>query len=219
MIGRLRSAPESARRPGRASPALEHATLRPTSERPERLRGLPTGSPRQPRPHVDVSAPEALDPEPLLRFLHDKGVRHIIIGGVAVAAHGYARTTKDLDVVPRPDWQNLARLAGALVELHAIPAELGDFAANEVPMDATNPDDLAAGGNFRIETDLGALDVMQWVAGIETDDLYAELEREALGFTLDGTPLRYCGLAHLRAMKQAAGRPRDLDDLEQLPTS
>jgi hypothetical protein len=29
--------------------------------------------------------------------------------------------------------------------------------------------------------------------------------------------VRYCGLGHLRAMKQAAGRPRDLDDLEHLP--
>jgi hypothetical protein len=38
-----------------------------------------------------MSTPEALDPEPLLRFLHVKGVAHIIIGGVAVAAHGYAR--------------------------------------------------------------------------------------------------------------------------------
>ncbi len=59
---------------------------------------------------------------------------------------------------------------------------------------------------------------MQWVAGVEADDLYAELECAALSFTLDEIPLRTCGLAHLRAMKMAAGRPRDLDDLEHLPT-
>jgi len=41
-----------------------------------------------------MTVPEAIDPEPLLRCLHGKGVAHIIIGGVAVAAHGYARPTR-----------------------------------------------------------------------------------------------------------------------------
>jgi hypothetical protein len=59
---------------------------------------------------------------------------------------------------------------------------------------------------------------MQWISGIEVDDVYAELASSALRFTLEDVPLRYCGLEHLRAMKQAAGRPRDLDDLEHLPT-
>jgi len=53
---------------------------------------------------------------------------------------------------------------------------------------------------------------------VDADDLYGELDRSALAFTLDGIPLRYCGLTHLRAMKHAAGRPRDLDDLEHLPS-
>lgn len=165
-----------------------------------------------------MTAPEALDPEPLLRFLDERRVVHIVIGGVAVAAHGYARPTKDLDIVPRGDHENLARLAQALAEIHASAAELGDFAADEFATDATDAEDLAGGGNFRLETDLGPLDVMQWVAGVDTDDLFAELDGMALSFTLDGIALRYCGLGHLRAMKQAAGRPRDLDDLEHLAT-
>jgi hypothetical protein len=165
-----------------------------------------------------MSAPEALDPEPLLRFLHVKGVAHIIIGGVAVAAHGYARPTRDLDVVPDSDQENLTRLAAALAQINATPVGHRDFATGEFPMDATDVYDLAGGGNFRLDTDLGPLDVMQWVAGIDALDLYGELDRAALAFTLDDIPLRYCGLAHLRAMKTAAGRPRDLDDLEHLPS-
>ncbi len=160
---------------------------------------------------------EALDPEPLLRFLHERDVDHILIGGVAVAAHGYRRPSKDLDIVPSPDAGNLSRLARALRELHARPAELGDFETHEMPMDATRTDDLAQGGNFRLETDLGALDIMQWISGIDADDLYAELDRDALSFSLDEVQIRYCSLAHLRAMKAAAGRPRDLDDLQHLP--
>jgi hypothetical protein len=46
---------------------------------------------------------------------------------------------------------------------------------------------------------------------------FAELDRDALAFRLDDIPVRYCSLAHVRAMKAAAGRPRDLDDLEHLP--
>src|SRR5437763_13517081 len=98
---------------------------------------------------------DALDPEPLLRFLHEQGVEHILIGGVAVAAHGYRRPSMDLDIVPAPAADNLARRAEALRELHARPAELGDFDSDEMPMDARRVDDLALGGNFRLETDLG----------------------------------------------------------------
>lgn len=79
-------------------------------------------------------AMEALDPEPLLRFLHEQGVKHILIGGVAVAAHGYRRPSKDLDIVPSPDPDNLSRLAHALVAINARPAELGDFEPDELPM-------------------------------------------------------------------------------------
>lgn len=145
-----------------------------------------------------MTRPEALDPQPLLRYLHEHGVVHIIIGGVAVAAHGYARPTQDLDVVPGANRDNLARLAAALAEINANPAEGGDFASEEFPMDATDVDDLALGRNFRLETDLGPLDVMQWIAGVDADDLYGELDRDAIAFTLDELPLRYCGLAPTR---------------------
>ena len=43
-------------------------------------------------------------------------------------------------------------------------------------MDARDIDDLTGGGNFRLDTDLGPLDVMQWITGIEVDNLYAELD-------------------------------------------
>jgi hypothetical protein len=168
------------------------------------------------RPRSLRAEMNALDPEPLLRFLHEQGVAHILIGGVAVAAHGYPRPSRDLDLVPAPDADNLRRLARALASLHARPAELSDFAPGELTADATSEDDLARGGNFRLETDLGPLDIMQWIAGIDAEDLYAELDRDALVFSLGDVPVRYCGLEHLRAMKQAAGRPRDLDDLEHL---
>jgi hypothetical protein len=160
---------------------------------------------------------DTLDPLPLLRFLHERGVEHIVIGGFAVNAHGFARPSKDLDIVPNPSRENLSRLAVALGELNTRNAESGDFQDGEFPLDPTSVEDLSQGGNFRLETDLGGLDVMQWIAGIDVDDPYSELAAHAIEGRPDDVPMRVCGLAHLRAMKQAAGRPRDLDDLQHLP--
>jgi hypothetical protein len=159
---------------------------------------------------------EPLNPGPLLRRLHDAGVLHIIVGGFAVNAHGYIRPTKDLDIVPDADPANLARLAAVLRALDATPVGLGDFDLAEFPFDPTKPEDLAQGANFRLETSLGDLDVMQWLAGLDSDDAYAELAADAIEGELDGVPLRVCGLDHLLAMKRAAGRPRDIDDIGHL---
>jgi hypothetical protein len=158
----------------------------------------------------------ALDPAPLLRFLHEREIAHIVVGGFAVNAHGYIRVTKDLDIVPSPTEKNLERLAQALRELDATILDTGDFKPEELPADPTNAAGLALGGNFCLRTNLGRLDVMQWLSGIETDDLYAVFDPEAAEGNLEGVPVRVCGLEHLRAMKRAAGRPQDLVDLRQL---
>lgn len=160
---------------------------------------------------------EALDPIPLLRFLAERGIRHIVIGGFAVNAHGFIRVSKDLDIVPDPSRENLEMLARALGELNARNAEGDDLDEDEFPLDPTSVDDLSQGGNFRLATDLGELDVMQWVAGLDSENPYVELMEQAIEGQPDGVRVWICGLAHLRAMKQAAGRPRDLDDLEHLP--
>jgi hypothetical protein len=124
----------------------------------------------------------ALDPVPLLKHLHEHGVEHIIIGGLAVSAHGHVHATQDLDIVPSPSPKNLERLAAALADVDAL-------------------DDL---------------NVIQRASGIETNDLYAELHREALPGVLEDTPVRVCGLEHLLVMKRAGAQPQDLADLERL---
>ncbi|HEY3866520.1 MAG TPA: hypothetical protein VGL54_10605 [Solirubrobacteraceae bacterium] len=152
----------------------------------------------------------------LLKRLHGSDIEHIVVGGWAVAAHGFVRVTKDLDIVPNPAAENLEKLAKMLQDLHATVLDAGDFNPEEVPADPTRAADLAMGGNFCLLTDIGRLDVMQWLSGVDFDDLYTELDHGTIESSIDGVPVRVCGLEHLRAMKRAAGRPQDLKDLEQL---
>ena len=139
-----------------------------------------------------LAVTEELDPIPLLRFLEERDIKHIVIGGFAVNAHGFIRVSKDLDIVPDPSRENLEKLAGALDELNARNAEGNDLADDEFPLDPTSVGDLSQGGNFRLETDLGELDIMQWIAGLHADDPYAELAEQAVEGQPDGITVRIC---------------------------
>jgi hypothetical protein len=57
---------------------------------------------------------ERLDVGALLRQLHDAQVKHVLIGVLAVDAWGVIRSTKDIDICPSPDPDNLSRLADLL---------------------------------------------------------------------------------------------------------
>jgi hypothetical protein len=88
------------------------------------------------------------DPRELATALHAGEVDYVIIGGLAVAAHGYVRATKDLDIVPSPEPANLDRLARVLRTLEGELYGIGDFDAAEFPFDPLDPEQLAEGGNF-----------------------------------------------------------------------
>ena len=64
-------------------------------------------------------------PDELIAALSDGGVEYVLIGGLAVGAHGFPRATKDVDVVPAPDAGTLDRLTKVL---RAIEAQLGRLA-------------------------------------------------------------------------------------------
>lgn len=159
------------------------------------------------------------EPDDLLLALIEAQVDFVVIGGVAVGVHGFVRATKDLDIVPGPHPENMQRLAHLLSEIHAQHVGLGDFSPEEFPFDPTDPVQLGEGANFRLETDLGGLDILQWVAGIDSEVAYEELAPCALLVAFRGKEIQVCSLDHLRAMKRAAARPQDLQDLERLACS
>jgi hypothetical protein len=145
-------------------------------------------------------------------------VEYVLIGGLAVSAHGAVRTTKDVDICPSPAPANLGRLAAFLATLgvRQLGVEKGGLSADEMPYDPTRVEDLAVGGNFRLETPLGILDVMQWIPGIDSDHAYATLAAQADSTNAFGIVVRVCSLEHLLTMKRTAGRPIDLQDIADL---
>jgi len=151
-----------------------------------------------------------LDLRALLEELHEGGVRFVLVGGVAVGAHGYVRATEDLDIVPETSAENLRRLGNALVTLEATLPLAGDRPFNP----REHGDRLARGENMTLQTRHGALDIIQRLSGVPG---YQELARDAVTSDLLGVPVRVCSLAHLRRTKEVRGGSQDIADLERLP--
>jgi hypothetical protein len=112
--------------------------------------------------------------------------------------------TRDHDIVPDPDRENLVRLVRLLAEIDAEHAGIGDFSTDEFAFDPLHPDQLAQGENFRLSTSLGPVDVTQWIAGIDLIPR-SRRSREAIKVTLPMRQLLVAGFDDLRAMKLAAG--------------
>jgi hypothetical protein len=157
---------------------------------------------------------QPLDAGTILGTLLAHDVDFLVIGGLAVAAHGFIRGTKDVDIVPAPDRENLRRLHHALAELDAEPIELGDLRPEEMPVPFT-PEGLNEGGNWSLQTRAGRVDVMQWIPGIEHG--YVSLRPNAIEEAVPRVGgVRFAGYDDLVTMKRMAGRPEDELDLRRL---
>lgn len=137
----------------------------------------------------------------LLRLFHAEGVEYLVVGGYAVIAHGFPRTTGDLDVWVRPTASNARRVVQALAQFGYAQGEFEEADFTLVP-------------NFlSFNSNEAWIDLMTDVLGVS----FAEALAGSLELTFADVPVRYIGLAALRQAKRATGRPQDLRDLENLP--
>jgi predicted nucleotidyltransferase len=143
----------------------------------------------------------------LTRLAHAR-VEFVVIGGLAVLTHGHVRATVDLDVCYARTPENLQRLVDALTPIH--PRLRGAPEGLPFFFDMAS---LRNGLNFTLVTDEGELDLLGEVTGVGG---YTDLVLQALTTEAFGVEVRLMALADLIRSKAAAGRPKDLLDLEAL---
>lgn len=149
-----------------------------------------------------------LDSAGILRRLTARGVDFVVIGGIAAVLHGSPRATFDLDLCFATDPANLDGLGEVLTDLDARLRGVGE----EVPFvpDAATLRQVEV---LTLRTALGDLDVLARPAGVTR---YETLRRGADRYELGGFSVLVASVADLIAMKHAAGRAKDLADIEEL---
>jgi predicted nucleotidyltransferase len=88
--------------------------------------------------------------------------------------------------------------------------------AHLLDTDPTDPDTLANGASFTLDTDAGPVDYLNDVPGAGD---YDDLRARAIEATAAGVTVRVVGLDDLIRMKRASGRPQDLRDIANLQTA
>jgi Nucleotidyl transferase of unknown function (DUF2204) len=153
---------------------------------------------------------------PLLRIIESltsAQIDYVVVGGLAVAAHGHARATIDVDIIIRFDRDNVHRLVTCLRGLGFKP---------RTPVDPERLSDPVERASWK-KRNMVALafydDKPPWtVVDVFIDHPidYDELFASSVVVDAQGVPMRVCGLPHLIKLKNDAGRPKDIEDLRFL---
>ena len=140
------------------------------------------------------------DWEDFIRALAGRGVEYMIVGGVAVGAHGHIRYTKDLDVWFRGTEENTMRLVGAL-------HDFGFETVDPLPAEFCKPRAMLI-----IGAEPNTIELINFADGVDFDDCFPR----RVDFSLGGVVASVIALEDLRRNKRAVGRLQDLADIENL---
>jgi hypothetical protein len=141
------------------------------------------------------------------------GVPFLVIGGHAVSFHGYVRATEDTDIVWIRSPEAERGLLAALEELNA--EFIGQEIDPETGIERTHPvtaSFIRSQSLMMLCTNAGFLDLFDYVPGYPGEAVSSLFESS---HEVEG--IRFVSLEWLRRLKAAAGRPKDLLDLENLP--
>ena len=136
----------------------------------------------------------------ILSIFLEEHVEFLVIGAYAVAAHGVARATKDIDLWVRCSQSNATRI---ITTLERFGAPLTDI---------TEKDFLQPGITFQIGVAPRRIDIVTDISGVQFEDAYPR----RMSANLEGISVPVIGRADLVANKKAAGRGRDLLDVSWL---
>lgn len=150
----------------------------------------------------------------LLSQLSEAGTRYLVVGGVAVVLHGYLRATADLDLVIELEPENLQK-ALELFEREGFhprpPVPLRSFA------------DPAERHRWKEEKNLQVFSLWHGnTPGFEVDIFVEEpfpfdaAFQRCMTATIGGISIQVASIEDLISMKRAAGRPKDMEDIDAL---
>jgi hypothetical protein len=152
---------------------------------------------------VRLAVPEAFEPRQILAALAGHEVDFVLIGGLAATLHGSPHLTQDVDITPKRDHENLARLSAALTEMGARIRIAGVDGGLAFPH---NADSLADVGVWNLTTRYGDLDISFVPTGTTG---FTDLTRDAVAVTVEGVDVRVASLADIVRSKEAANRDKD----------
>lgn len=140
------------------------------------------------------------DFEGLLRLIEEHGIEYMIVGGYAVAYHGYPRFTKDIDLFFRLTSENALRLRQALVKF--------GFREEDLPLDAFT----TAGNVLTFGIAPARVDLINEIDGVTFEEARPNAVRGRYG----DVDVTFIGLADLVKNKKATPRIKDKGDVEEL---
>jgi hypothetical protein len=161
-----------------------------------------------------------------LILLNTHQVEYLLVGGFAVQYYGHARATQDLDIWIAPSPENALRLVGVCRAFSPgmPPLTLEDFQHdNRIVSILIPPVRVMLREPIRgrqpvvlkqLEGDHSEhIEILTIQSGVSFADCFAE----RVMVEIDGVEVSLISLSHLRAIKQAGDRPKDLEDLQYLP--
>ncbi len=150
----------------------------------------------------------------IFECIGEAGARYLVVGGLAVVAHGFVRLTQDVDIVLELEPENVSRTMKALASIGYRPL---------IPVDPVEFGNDAIRGQWAREKNMIVFQM------IDFDDPRTRLDifiREPFDFSVEyarafwddfgGLKVPFLALDRLLEMKLASGRPQDLIDYHTL---
>jgi len=151
----------------------------------------------------------------IVRVLNDAKIRYLVVGGLAVNAHGYQRFTSDLDLVIQLEPGNTRRALESLETLGykpRVPVSPTEFSIAENRKRWQEEKGMLVLNLFSDSHRRTPIDVFV----SEPFDFDAEMENSVSMAIDEENTVPIVSLPTLLAMKREAGRPKDLLDLDYL---
>ncbi|MHB8845596.1 MAG: nucleotidyl transferase AbiEii/AbiGii toxin family protein [Nitrospirota bacterium] len=152
--------------------------------------------------------------ENVFRSLQKNNVRFAVAGGVALVLHGVVRFTADLDLIVDLEPENLRRFIQTMTELGCRPrnpVKAEDFVNPSIRAGWKREKGMEVFSFIDPAQPMTLIDVF-----IEEKIPFREVMPEIVPMTAKGITIPVVSLRHLKRLKQAAGRPQDLADVEAI---